>query len=332
MSAPYMQLYVADYLGDTRHLTTEQHGAYMLLLMTMWRSDGVLSDDPAKLARIAGLTVARWKKISDDIMAFFTPCEGGITQARLVAELTIAEEKSEKRSKAGKAGGRAKALKDKKLTVANAKRLPQHSPEPEPDKEIPPTPQGGSVDLKRFAKALSIAADAGCDFGLMVERVHKAQPVVEGKRRSTAPDVERALAGALRRGGLPSEIWAAVQAYYALPANTKDGGQFASGSAVVLNKDRWREFLTPASQAASTAPVQTFPGPPALRASVVAAKDEAFALAWIDPCGWRDDRTLLARNSFALNKLRAELGEWMVRHNVRAEIASETTQPKDRAA
>lgn len=75
-----MQLYVADYLGDTRHLTTEQHGAYLLLLMTMWRSDGVLSDEPAKLARIAGLTVARWKKISDDIMAFFTPCEGGITQ------------------------------------------------------------------------------------------------------------------------------------------------------------------------------------------------------------------------------------------------------------
>lgn len=146
MSAPFMQLYVADYLGDTRHLTTEQHGAYMLLLMTMWRSDGVLSDDPSKLARIAGLTVARWKRISDDIMAFFTPCEGGLTQGRLAAELTIAEEKSEKRSQAGKAGGRAKALKDKKASVANAMRSSKHLPEPEPEKKeedkssLSPTP------------------------------------------------------------------------------------------------------------------------------------------------------------------------------------------------
>lgn len=133
MSSPFMQLYVADYLGDTRHLTTEQHGAYLLLLMTMWRSDGVLSSDPSKLARIAGLTVAKWKRISDDILAFFTPCEGGLTQGRLAAELTIADEKSEKRSQSGRAGGRAKALKDKKLAVANAMPSPCHSPEPEPE-------------------------------------------------------------------------------------------------------------------------------------------------------------------------------------------------------
>ncbi len=128
-----MQLYVADYLGDTRHLTTEQHGTYLLLLMTMWRSEGVLPDDPIKLARIAGLTVSRWHKISADVLAFFTPCEGGFTQRRLSAELAIAEEKSSKRSQSGKAGARAKALKSNKVASANASRLLKHSPEPEPD-------------------------------------------------------------------------------------------------------------------------------------------------------------------------------------------------------
>jgi uncharacterized protein YdaU (DUF1376 family) len=147
MSVPFMQLYVADYLGDTRHLTTEQHGAYLLLLMTMWRSEGVLPDDPIKLARIAGLTVSRWHKISADVLAFFTPCEGGFTQRRLSAELAIAEEKSSKRSQSGKAGARAKALKSNKVASANASRLLKHSPEPEPElkkEKLTASPKKGS--------------------------------------------------------------------------------------------------------------------------------------------------------------------------------------------
>jgi uncharacterized protein YdaU (DUF1376 family) len=159
-----MQLYVADYLGDTRHLTTEQHGAYLLLLMTMWRSEGVLPDDPIKLARIAGLTVSRWHKISADVLAFFTPCEGGFTQRRLSAELAIAAEKSEKRSQSGKAGARAKALKSNKLDTANASRLLKHSPEPEPElkkEKLTASPKKGSrlpPDWKPTEADLTFAA------------------------------------------------------------------------------------------------------------------------------------------------------------------------------
>jgi uncharacterized protein YdaU (DUF1376 family) len=125
-AAPFMQLYVADYLGDTRHLSTEQHGAYLLLLMAMWRAGGSLPDDETKLARIVGLSPAKWRRVSADVLAFFTVADGVLTQKRLTAEIEKTKEKSIKRADAGSKGGQAKALKTKKPAVANATILPQH--------------------------------------------------------------------------------------------------------------------------------------------------------------------------------------------------------------
>lgn len=122
-----MQLYVADYLGDTRHLTTEQHGAYLLLLMTMWRSDGYLPADEKKLARIACCTPSRWTKISDDVLAFFDVDGDRLTNKRLMLELEKASEKSIKRSVSGTRGAKAKALKKQRGAAANDTGLPKHS-------------------------------------------------------------------------------------------------------------------------------------------------------------------------------------------------------------
>lgn len=143
-----MQLYVADYLGDTRHLTTEQHGAYLLLLMTMWRADGKLPNCDKKLARIVGATASRWAKIKTDVLEFFDVEESFITNKRLMFELKKASEKSIKRAEAGTRGGEAKALKDNSARVANASDLPCHSSEPEPDT----TEAKASVVLERPSK------------------------------------------------------------------------------------------------------------------------------------------------------------------------------------
>ena len=135
MSIPYMPLYVADYVGDTQHLSTEQHGAYLLLLMALWRGGGRLPNDPVKIARIVRLSPSKWGRIADDVMAFFTVDGGEITQKRLAAEIEKASKKSQVRSEAGKAGAEAKALKNNKQQPANAIRLVKHSPEPEPIEE-----------------------------------------------------------------------------------------------------------------------------------------------------------------------------------------------------
>lgn len=80
---PYMQLYIADYLGDTQHLSCEQHGAYLLLLMAMWRAGGELPNDDKKLARICRLTLGKWRRVKEDVLPFFEQNENGLTSLRL---------------------------------------------------------------------------------------------------------------------------------------------------------------------------------------------------------------------------------------------------------
>lgn len=126
---PFMQLYVSDFIGDTLHLSTEQIGAYMLLLMAMWNAGGRLPNDDAKLARVARLSVKKWKGISADLMPFFTVDGDTIGHNRLTKELQKSESKSQSRASAGAAGGTAKALKDKEARVANAMPELQHLPD-----------------------------------------------------------------------------------------------------------------------------------------------------------------------------------------------------------
>lgn len=136
-----MPFYVSDYLADTSHLSTLEHGAYMLLIMHYWRNGG-LPDDEQKLARICRMTTRQWDAARGTIAEFFSD---GWTHSRIDKEISHAAEKSERRSASGYRGGVAKSLKNKEQTVANATGLPQqtHSialasssqPQPEPERE-----------------------------------------------------------------------------------------------------------------------------------------------------------------------------------------------------
>ena len=150
MSAPpFMPLYVGDYLADTTHLTAGEDGAYMRLLMCMWRAGGSLPEDDVRLARFCKLTPAQWQRVKPAVMEFFTVSEGVISQRRLSRELQKHTAAVFQRREAGSRGGQAKALKDKETVLAGAMPSPcQPEPEPEPEKKETDTAKAVSPSAK----------------------------------------------------------------------------------------------------------------------------------------------------------------------------------------
>lgn len=66
---PYMQLYIADYLADTMHLSAEEHGAYLLLMFNYWQTGKPIPKN--RLAKIARLTNERWADVEPSLQEFF---------------------------------------------------------------------------------------------------------------------------------------------------------------------------------------------------------------------------------------------------------------------
>lgn len=307
-------------------LSLEERGVYNTILDLLYSTWRPIEDDRRFIANWCGCAVQKLNPILNRLIEkerLITFTEGGRTY---VSDEAFEDERKAVKGTVSTRSGRAKVEEKSGEVEEKSASVGQNPPlldtPSEEKQEVTALEKTREEKITPYSPPRGTKAKVSKD---QVEAVWVACPA-KARERSSRADVEGALNAALSRGHQPEAVLAGLLAAY---RSDTYSGDTAKGIHRLIDKDRWHSFVETAPNAA---PVQTFPGPPNLRASVVAAKDEAFALAWIDPCGWRDDRTLLARNTFALNKLRAELGEWMVRHNVRAEIASETTQPKDRAA
>ncbi|MGZ5871054.1 MAG: YdaU family protein [Bradyrhizobium sp.] len=150
-----MPLYVGDYLGDTGHLTTAQHGAYLLLMMHYWRK-GELPDDDRQLSKITKLPLKTWCEYRRTLQDFF---HSGWKHKRIDAELERMMRVSEKRAIAGQKGGLGSALARMKLENASRSR------------SLPP---------RAIASPLSSEARAGADHS----HPHSHQNLTQGETRS----------------------------------------------------------------------------------------------------------------------------------------------------
>lgn len=109
---PSIPFFTDAYIADTQHLTNEEHGVYLRLLMFAWRTPGCcLPDDDRRLAIMVGVTPGKWSKLKPVVMGFWQTDGTVWRQKRLTKERSFASKSREQKRAAGKASYEAKSLK-----------------------------------------------------------------------------------------------------------------------------------------------------------------------------------------------------------------------------
>ena len=167
-SLPYMQLYVSDYLADTAHLTAQQHGAYMLLLMNYWQRGKALDNTNERLSFVARLSAEEWQENKSILEEFFVVDGNTWTHSRIEADLEKIREKSAKAAFAGRRSVEARLLNERSTDAEQMLNHKEEDKEEDKDKNnkrqiaasfdlfwsIYPRKVAKQAALKAFVKAL----------------------------------------------------------------------------------------------------------------------------------------------------------------------------------
>lgn len=148
----WMPMYWGDYLRDTMHLSTEEHGAYMLLIGHYWTTGKPLKDDDVLLSRIARMTKIQWKSARCTISEFFIKGDGYWRHNRVEYEIANSIAITTAKSEAGKIGAKNRWQSH---SIANDKKMaeppisqwqndaPSQPPSQEESKKPPVVPLSG---------------------------------------------------------------------------------------------------------------------------------------------------------------------------------------------
>lgn len=126
----WMPIYIGDYLGDTQRLTTEQHGAYFLIILDYWRS-GPPPDDDTILRQITRLDDSGWSRNKAALIGFFSVKNGHWRHKRIDEELQRAVLNKDKLTDRAKKGAAARWGTDQEpMLEALLDECPSPSPSP----------------------------------------------------------------------------------------------------------------------------------------------------------------------------------------------------------
>lgn len=135
----WMPLYIGDYLADTQRLTTEQHGAYLLLIMDYWRS-GRPPDNDQVLAQICKLSPDAWCNAKAMLKQYFSIEDGFWVHKRIEAEILDAAQNQNRKHQRAVKGAAARWNKATNDASSNAQAMPMQCPSPSPSPSPLPLP------------------------------------------------------------------------------------------------------------------------------------------------------------------------------------------------
>lgn len=142
----WFPFYVGDYLADTMHLTTQEHGAYLLILCHQWRQGHI---DEAELTSVCRLDADTWSNTYVRLKKLLSiDQEGRWFSSRLDREKAAWTEKHEKarekarkaietrwsrqRERKAKGNPTANKMDTPSITSTDTQVLPENYPSPSP--------------------------------------------------------------------------------------------------------------------------------------------------------------------------------------------------------
>lgn len=194
--APFFNFYPDDFVsdGDVEAMTTEEVGAYMLLLCKAWREKpaATIPNDDRVLARWARLTPEHWSECKAAVMAPWKLCKGGLrfVQPRLKKEYDKMLARRRERHESTTIAANARWEKERSMRHACVTHKPRNAnavrkdaiPIPSSVSSSIPIEEGGSDPPEVFSDAKH-AAKAAFDEWSSVERGHPIRDVNNEHRR-----------------------------------------------------------------------------------------------------------------------------------------------------
>ena len=225
-SLPYWKFFADEWIsGNIQAHDMETQGVFINLCARAWKDGGYVEHNNDKLARLLRvdkqvLASAIQLLLDDDLLV---EMDGhGLSSKFILLQLDERNTLSDKRSKAGRKGGKAKQLNKASKSKAIAKQrasIKEVEAEVKLDIELPPTPKKPMTDTQK------------------AERIYKEYPKQVGRGKAIASIVK-----ALKNGADPNIVINAVIAYgRATNSWPAEDRQYIPNPATWFNQERWTD-------------------------------------------------------------------------------------------